>query len=275
MNCRNLETIITELARGQMLEASVKEEALAHMETCKRCAGRFADEQSLTAGLRAIAASSASMETPARVEAALLAAFRQQTVAPFKSSAAPASRPRWLPLSIAAAAAILIVSALAVQFMPSGNSSETAQSKASLSQPSLVSTEPAEGSNTSDPGAGDERAVDDSQQSLIVTQSSPRPLNKGRSLMRNAASSSNQFRSVNNLEAPANTDEEITTDFLPLTYGSSLAQMDGGQVVRVELPRSALQSFGLPLNAERAGERVKADVLVGHDGVARAIRFIR
>jgi hypothetical protein len=51
--------------------------------------------------------------------------------------------------------------------------------------------------------------------------------------------------------------------------------LDDVQVVRVELPRSALQSFGLPVNAERAGERVKADVLLGHDGVARAIRFVR
>jgi hypothetical protein len=42
----------------------------------------------------------------------------------------------------------------------------------------------------------------------------------------------------------------------------------------VELPRSALLSFGLPVDPDRASERVKADVLVGGDGVARAIRFV-
>jgi hypothetical protein len=77
------------------------------------------------------------------------------------------------------------------------------------------------------------------------------------------------------LTPTTNANEEITTDFLPLSYSSSLSQFDEGQVVRVELPRSALQSFGLPVNAERYGERVKADVLLGHDGVARAIRFVR
>jgi hypothetical protein len=41
------------------------------------------------------------------------------------------------------------------------------------------------------------------------------------------------------------------------------------------LPRSALASLGLPMNVERANERVKADVLLGHDGLARAIRFVR
>jgi hypothetical protein len=41
------------------------------------------------------------------------------------------------------------------------------------------------------------------------------------------------------------------------------------------MSRAALASFGLPVNAERADERVKADVLMGHDGLARAIRFVR
>ena len=52
-------------------------------------------------------------------------------------------------------------------------------------------------------------------------------------------------------------------------------QSDGGHLVRVELPRSALVSFGLPVNFERAGGRVKADVLLGDDGIAHAIRFVR
>ena len=69
--------------------------------------------------------------------------------------------------------------------------------------------------------------------------------------------------------------EEIATDFIPLTQDARLAASEGGQVVRVELPRTALQRFGLPMNVEHAGGRVKADVLLGYDGVARAIRFVR
>jgi hypothetical protein len=68
--------------------------------------------------------------------------------------------------------------------------------------------------------------------------------------------------------------QEITTDFLPVMYGGNLAPIESGHVVRVELPRSALVSVGLPMNAERADERVVADVLVGQDGLARAIRFV-
>ena len=68
---------------------------------------------------------------------------------------------------------------------------------------------------------------------------------------------------------------EVTTDFFPVSGANSLMPMEGGHVIRVELPRSALVSFGLPMNAERTNERVKADVLLGNDGLARAVRFVR
>ena len=68
---------------------------------------------------------------------------------------------------------------------------------------------------------------------------------------------------------------ELATDFLPLGDASDLASLESGQIVRVKLPRSSLASFGLPLNTERAGEPIKADVVLGEDGRARAIRFVR
>jgi len=45
--------------------------------------------------------------------------------------------------------------------------------------------------------------------------------------------------------------------------------------VRVELPGSALGEVGLPFDPETAPESVKADVVLGQDGLARAIRFVR
>jgi len=66
---------------------------------------------------------------------------------------------------------------------------------------------------------------------------------------------------------------EIATEFFPVSYAAAPAEY--GTVVRVRLPRSALTSFGLPVNVERAAEPVKADVLLGEDGIARAIRFVR
>jgi hypothetical protein len=70
-------------------------------------------------------------------------------------------------------------------------------------------------------------------------------------------------------------ESEIATDYLPLTYLTEATALDGGQVVRIQVPRSMLVSLGLPVNVERAGELVLADVVLGDDGVARAIRFVQ
>jgi hypothetical protein len=75
--------------------------------------------------------------------------------------------------------------------------------------------------------------------------------------------------------AKANEPESMT-DFIPLVADATPATpLEGGQLVRVQVPRAALASLGLPLNAERGNEPVTADVLVGYDGLARAIRFVR
>ena len=68
---------------------------------------------------------------------------------------------------------------------------------------------------------------------------------------------------------------EIATDFIPLRYMNAASLQDGGQIVRVELPRSALVNFGVPVNMDRYNEKVKADVLFGVDGLAHAIRFVQ
>ena len=69
---------------------------------------------------------------------------------------------------------------------------------------------------------------------------------------------------------------EVTTDFMPLAYSS--VPSTNLQVVRLAVPRTALVSFGLtpPEPLDRMfTDTVLADVLVGDDGLARAVRFIR
>jgi hypothetical protein len=73
--------------------------------------------------------------------------------------------------------------------------------------------------------------------------------------------------------APQPTDAAASADFVQLATGDGSAPMESGQMVRVQVPRAALAALGLPVNAERAGELVKADILLAHDGTARAIRL--
>jgi hypothetical protein len=61
--------------------------------------------------------------------------------------------------------------------------------------------------------------------------------------------------------------------FLPLPGAAQLAPEDDVNMVRMELPRSAMMQVGIEVSPERAAETVRADVMVGSDGVARAVRF--
>jgi hypothetical protein len=68
---------------------------------------------------------------------------------------------------------------------------------------------------------------------------------------------------------------EIATDFLPLTFVDDSTAPQSGHLVRMKVPRSSLIAFGVPMNMDRAGELITADVLIGDDGLARAIRFVQ
>lgn len=65
---------------------------------------------------------------------------------------------------------------------------------------------------------------------------------------------------------------EIVTQFFLLT--DSALPLERGQLLRVRVPASTMRAVGLPVNPERWAERVDADVLVGEEGMARAIRFV-
>jgi hypothetical protein len=62
--------------------------------------------------------------------------------------------------------------------------------------------------------------------------------------------------------------------FIPLPNARRLDPNEDVNVVRVEVPRSAMLSVGLAVSADRVSELVEADVVLGADGLARAIRFV-
>lgn len=69
---------------------------------------------------------------------------------------------------------------------------------------------------------------------------------------------------------------EMATAFFPLEY--SAVPMSGGRLVRLEVPREAVTAFGLEVSEATGGSAsdiVLADVIVGDDGLARAVRFVR
>jgi hypothetical protein len=62
---------------------------------------------------------------------------------------------------------------------------------------------------------------------------------------------------------------------VPLPYAYDPSELEGGAVVRVVLPRSALISYGLPIEGMGVSEQVTADMVVSQDGTPQAIRLVR
>jgi hypothetical protein len=71
-------------------------------------------------------------------------------------------------------------------------------------------------------------------------------------------------------QAAVSAGADVPSGFLPLRYAQVPTR--GGQIVRMSVPATALASFGLE-PASAGSDVVTADVFVGDDGLARAVRF--
>jgi len=78
-----------------------------------------------------------------------------------------------------------------------------------------------------------------------------------------------------NVELAMLRDRDDAEGFIPLPNSAGVAA-DGDEVnlVRMEVPRSAMIALGLDVSADRAEELVEADVMLGSNGIARAVRFL-
>src|SRR4030095_4295903 len=110
MNCQRFEGLVNDIAREQMLDVSVRREALAHSSECEHCSVRLEDEYAITLRLRNLAIGFESVSAPARVETQLLAAFGQR--APVGLPAQLRSRKAYWITAIAAM--LLLVFAVSV-----------------------------------------------------------------------------------------------------------------------------------------------------------------
>ena len=251
MNCQRFESVVSELARGQMMAAEQRGEALAHSDACEDCATRLRDEEMLTRGLRSLAAEMETLAAPAEVETKLMAAFRARpTISPVVTRRSGSRY--WL---VAVAAVLLIaISVVVVRWRAStvDTTRQTIAAGGPQNKPEVI-VKPTEESGRN-----------------VEYQAVNVPGKRIRKPARHAA-----LRRPENTQVANHATSEIATDFIPLSYMNVSSLKDGGQIIRVELPRSALASFGLPVNMDRYNEKVKADVLLGVDGLAHAIRFVQ
>ena len=235
MNCHEVQPVITDLARNSVLEIEAREGALAHLKECRECSARLVEEKRLTEGLRAWNAAMIDEQPRPALEEKLRAAFRQNV--------RPAQRRHWPKFAAAGAiaAAVLLFKLLA----PVPQVKPIAKMPPQSPAPVIVAQVPAAGGAVPSPG-------------MVVRRRQ-----------------ANRLRHPAPDRSPIPASAEVGTEFLPVAQGDGWTPLDGGRLVRVRLPRSAMGAFGLPVDEGRGPERVKADVMLSDDGLLRAIRFVR
>ena len=62
--------------------------------------------------------------------------------------------------------------------------------------------------------------------------------------------------------------------FVELPGAAGLPQFESGTIVRLELPVASLPAYGIEIPAAADERPVEADLLVGQDGLTRAIRLV-
>jgi len=261
MNCESFENNVTDLARRRPLEATALEQALSHAGSCSACAIKLEEQQALTLGLLGLADELKTIKISDRVEEQLVSAFRERTLRPRR---AHGTDRRWWTVAAAAAVFLVVLGLIGMQLRSAAKPSpvEISDQKNMTPEapPQLV------------------REVEPIQTSVLSSDPENLPRRVYRKPRRMVAKHPrNPVLSVEN-PSLANTDAaapEITTEFMPLGDVGVANLQEGAQVVRVEMPRYAMARFGFPVNMDRYDERVKADVWVGVDGIARAIRFVQ
>ena len=254
MNCREFEADIVDLARGADSGTQVARRLGEHLEGCPGCAARVERERRLTAQLKALASSAPESPRAAAIEQRLLGVFAERQaeasrpVAASKSVFATRAARRWLAI-----AATLLIATLAwlgsARWWPA-REGQSVSTRAELGPPAP------------DPAAT--RAAERADQGTVAQAVEARPREQA-PRARTGRSGAPPVERVGN-------EEVLRFVMLPTAVG--MPGLESGRIVRVEVPTAMLPAYGLDVMPGPADGVVEADVLVGQDGQARAIRFV-
>jgi hypothetical protein len=259
MNCEDFNNILAELADYKPMQADRRDEGVSHAAVCAGCAMKLVSSRALSSNLL-LAAGAESEVAPPRVKQDLVAAFAKQHKVDGPSAAVVnpivniATRRRfvWWTAAAAAMAAAIVVAVML-----------------SLWKETSLPVRPTQVATTS--------AVEPIQSPAVIPAPVDSPPAPGAvDAIRKPRLVAPQTDRKKTSPATAETLAHSTAgEFMPLTYLADATAMDTGTVIRVQLSRSALVSLGLPTNIENSRDSVEAEVVVGDDGVARAIRLVQ
>lgn len=235
MTCEQIREQLVETARGRELSSDLRAIVFSHAAACMECARRLENERRLSTALSEL--SLATESAPARM-AQLIA--RQLPVVPIitpmMTGMMRTKRPGANRVWVAGAIAAAVA---AIGFFGWRLTVRPAPVVSASAQSSVAS-----------PGQSSAQLIPAAAGAPLRRLIRP----KRRSTKAVAASESG--------------------DFVRLPFTDDLRPEEATEIVRVQLSPESLASMGVPVTGELDGGEIKADVLVGMDGTARAIRLL-
>lgn len=264
MNCREFNELLNELASDRLLDALARKRALGHAGGCAVCAHQLAAQRALSAGLIEFAEVTGRELPTARIKQQLRAAVAERRAAPVVTPVSatvlqfkPVAKARWQFQALAAAAVILLLFTVSLLLLRQSNSPE---------KKNLV------GGVTPTP-----QVTPALSQTPVVNPTPPTSLVESQPREQSAQPQVARRRPVRRVRAaePTTDEQELASEFVPLTLDTDERALANGTLVRLEVPRARLIAMGLPLRVEADRDTINAEVMMGDNGVAYAIRVVR
>jgi hypothetical protein len=238
MSCDTLRDAVVEVGRGQAVGRGTAAALDAHIAYCVSCAARLARERELSEGLRALSAETAAAAAAAALEGRLLAAFAERHAMRASS--------RWAKWWVPAAAAAVLVAGIGAWWWQGGK-----RAKQRLAPDQSIAS-------SAVPVPQPER--------VVAPNRDPHPAPK-----RSAEHSGSRRKTTVRAARP----QVIRAEgFVLLPAAVGLPDFESGEIVRMELSVASLPAYGLEIGPDAQQSPVQADLLVGQDGQARAIRLV-
>jgi hypothetical protein len=242
MDCDKFREVVTDLDRPGVLPAEWRESAFAHAESCSDCGQLLTETELLDSELRRLIARDGDSQAPERLETHLLNAFRQRNLVARRNAT-------WRHATAIGIGASLL---LAFGFWLNRRMTDNRGLPGLKVRQPVVAVVPAvQGSSNASSGSAHANA-------------------RERAARRPASTATK--RDSANPDAFAS-DADSAAGFIALPDADP-EPLDDGAVVRVEMPRAALASFGLPVEAMEGSGTVRADLVVSADGTPQAIRLL-
>jgi hypothetical protein len=245
MTCSSAREAILDFARDESMSDDARLAVEEHLGACANCVVELERQRSLTTALNALAAEAETWKPSPGIERRLQEAFVARTL----GTPIPQSKSRGVDRWVYALAGAAVV-ALAVWL---GSRPSTAP-PAEPARPTAASAETTPRVSTPLPIEQEKPAPPTVEANVSPGRRAPVRAAAGR-----RAAPSKPVRSF---------------EFITLPGAAGLPDLESGSVVRVAVPVASLPEYGLDIVQGESNTTVDADVPVGQDGLARAIRLV-